>query len=249
MVKNDGRLGVLRAFSTPKSSDTPNEDRWRTSEDGAIWAVSDGASVSYDSGRWAENLVARFIDRPEITAEWIDSAIIQYESGYDREAMEWMQQAAFDRGSFATLLGGLSCENGESVRLFAVGDSICTLIDGTEVVRTLPYSKPEEFDSVPRLLSTNRMENRQFSEEAIAESWFEVDLSSFDAPKLLLMTDAVGRWLLEGPDAERVSCLLEIDSDAAFTSFVERERAEGHLRRDDSTLLVIGRCHAVPANY
>lgn len=234
------RLCIRRAFSTPKTETSPNEDRSCISESGAIWAVSDGASVSYDSGPWAELVVRRFAGEPAVTVEWLNAAIVEYDLGYDREAMEWMQQAAFDRGSFATLLGAVSSPNSSVVRVFAVGDSILAVIDGTEIVRTIPYDEPEQFDAAPRLLSTSRFENRQFDEKTISEAWSDVDLSSLSDPILILMTDAIGRWLLDKPDAQRVAVLLEIADQQGFVEFVERERAEGRLRRDDSTLLVIG---------
>ena len=54
------------------------------------------------------------------------------------------------------------------------------------------------------------------------------------------MTDALGRWLIDQPDSERVSTLLDIQSDEAFIDFVNRERVKGRLKRDDTTLVVIG---------
>src|SRR5216683_4285697 len=96
---------LLHAFSVQKRDDTANEDHWRASPDGRICAVSDGASVSFDPGPWASILARRFIEDPGVSREWIQSAIAEYGIAHDRESMPWMLQAAFDRGSFATLLG------------------------------------------------------------------------------------------------------------------------------------------------
>src|SRR5437016_1277876 len=97
-AENDCRpLRVLRTFSVPKREDTPNEDR--VSADEMTCAVSDGASVSFDSGPWAEILARRFVENPDISREWVEAAIKEYRSAYDREAMSWAYQAAFDRGS------------------------------------------------------------------------------------------------------------------------------------------------------
>jgi hypothetical protein len=54
------------------------------------------------------------------------------------------------------------------------------------------------------------------------------------------MTDALGRWLLEQSTSERASQLLDIHDSAAFADFVQLERNEGRMHRDDSTLVVIG---------
>ena len=67
-----------------------------------------------------------------------------------------MQQAAFDRGSFATLLGIVFWSNWQGAHVFAIGDTIVAFIDGSQVLRTIPYAQPEEFDRSPDLLSTGR---------------------------------------------------------------------------------------------
>jgi len=233
-------LKFKRAFTAPKREDTPNEDRWFVSEDGLVVAVSDGASVSFDPAPWAALLVRHFVDEPQISRDWIEASLRYYQSSYDRESMEWMQQAAFDRGSFATLLGVECANDGKSVRAFALGDTLLVFIDGNEVVRTIPYVRPEEFDAPPCLLSTSRLENRAWNDETLAQHFWELNLSSHDAPQLLLMTDALGRWILDRPGSESLSALLDITDEEAFQRFVEGERQAGRMRRDDTTLVVLG---------
>ncbi len=231
---------VLRAFSVAKRQDAPNEDRWRASDDGTICAVSDGASVSFDSAPWAEVLTRRFVEDPQVSREWLEGAAKNYAAAYDRDAMPWMHQAAFDRGSFATLLGIVFSSDGANARAFAVGDSLLAFIDRGEVVRTIPYVKPEEFDRSPQLLSTSMAENRSLDEETFADAWYDLNISAHSVPIFLLLTDAIGRWLLDEPSSERVSALLGIENEQSFASFVDRERREGRLRRDDTTMVVVG---------
>jgi hypothetical protein len=106
--------------------------------------------------------------------------------------------------------------------------------------KTIPYVSPAEFDQAPILFSTNISENRLLDEEVIAKSWRDLTITSHEAPILLLMTDAIGRWLLDQPEPSRVSTLLEISDSDSFTQFVTRERSDGRLNRDDTTLIVIG---------
>jgi hypothetical protein len=233
-------LRVLRMFSIPKGGDTCNEDRAYVSDDGSICAVSDGASVSFDSGPWAEILSRKFVANQDISKPWIEAAIQEYRSAYDRDAMTWAYQAAFDRGSFATLLGVVCGSDGKGVRAFALGDTLLAFVDDGKVVRTLPYVQPDEFDKSPTLISTNCLENGSLDEEFLSDAWHVLTIASHDAPTLLLMTDAVGRWLLEKPESERARQLLDIPDLAAFTNFVDRERTEGRMKRDDSTLIVVG---------
>jgi hypothetical protein len=133
------------------------------------------------------------------------------------------------------------------VQVFAIGDTIVAFIDGSQVLRTIPYGQPDEFDRSPDLLSTNPLENRSLDANAISNAWHELNFASYEAPALLLMTDALGRWLLEQP--ERVSALLEIHDDQAFREFVERERLEGRLRKDDTTLISIGVDRELPSDH
>ena len=228
-----------RAFSLPKREGQTNEDKWRTSKDGLVCAVSDGASVSFDSATWAEILVRRFIDDPCVSTAWIQSAVAEYQSGYDRNSMAWMQQGAFDRGSFATLLGLVYSPDFRNVRVIAIGDSLFAFIDGDELVRTIPYVEPTEFDQAPHILSTNPLKNRSWDDESLDEAWRDLNIGSHERPSLLLMTDAVGRWMLEKP-CERVHALLNVYDEEDFTRLIHQERAEGRIRSDDVTLVVFG---------
>jgi hypothetical protein len=243
------RLRRLRAFTVQKREDSPNEDYWFESPDGSIYALSDGASVSFDPGHWANILTRRFSENQNVSYDWIQDAIAEYRTAHDREAMPWMQQAAFDRGSFATLLGIAFLPDWQGVRVFTIGDTILAFIDSGQVVRTIPYLRADEFDRSPQLLSTNPVENRWLDDEAISNAWCELNIASHEAPILLLMTDALGRWLLDQPDSGRVSELLELRDEQTFREFVERERSVGQLRRDDTTLIVIGACRELSADH
>jgi hypothetical protein len=239
----------LYTFTVEKRGDSPNEDQWCESSNGLSNALSDGASVSFDSGVWAAILTRRFSENPAISYDWIQEAIAEYKAAHERETMPWMQQAAFDRGSFATLLGVELLPGRRAARVFAIGDTILAFIDSDQMVRTIPYVQPDEFDRAPQLLSTNPLENRWLDEDALLSAWYEVNIASHEAPTLLLMTDALGRWLLDQPDTVRVLALLNIRDEQTFREFVESERAAGRLRRDDTTLVVIGVSRELPADH
>ncbi|NPU11977.1 hypothetical protein HL666_14485 [Bradyrhizobium sp. 83002] len=237
--ESDELLRVLRTYTVSKRDDTPNEDRVRVSDDKRCCAVSDGASVSFDSGQWAEILCERFLQSRDINERWLRLATEQYAALYDRDNMSWSHQAAFDRGSFASLLG-VACGEGRTARVFSFGDSLLAFVDNGQVVRTIPYLQADEFDKAPTMLSTCGAENKAIDDDALNEAWHDLFLGSHDKPFLLLMTDAIGRWLLDDPSPDRLSVLLGIESEGAFRKFVARERADGRLKRDDSTLVVIG---------
>ncbi len=239
----------LRTFTIEKRDDGPNEDQWHESPTGNAYALSDGASVSYDPRAWASILARRFTENTAVSYEWVQAAIAEFKTAYDRETMPWMQQAAFDQGSFATLLGIELSPDWRAARVFAVGDTLLAFVDFGQVVRTIPYTRSDDFDRSPRLFSTNPLENRWLDEDAFSTAWHELNIASHEAPTFLLMTDALGRWFLDQPDLSRVSTLLSIQSDHEFRDFVEGERVAGRLKRDDTMLIVIGVSSELPVDH
>jgi hypothetical protein len=222
----------------PKRRNEANEDAWQCSRKGAA-AVSDGASISFDSASWARILVRRYAQRPHFDAAWVAEAIAAYAALHDRDGLPWMQQAAFDRGSFASLLG-LCDDGGGRVRVLAIGDSLAVLCDGDRVAASFPYQTPEQFDAMPQLLSTNPAENRFLdSLDPIADLGREWDLGRLQCPAVLLVSDALGRWILSerGREPSPITLLRRVVSRRDFARLVAAERAAGRMRRDDTTLL------------
>jgi len=139
-----------RAFTVGKRPGELNEDCWQNSHKGA-GAVSDGASVSFDSAAWSRILARRYAQHPCFDDTWVAAAIAAYAELHDRDSLPWMQQAAFDRGSFASLLG-VTDRGDRQVAILAIGDSLAVLCDGDRVVASFPYEAPEQFDANPQLL-------------------------------------------------------------------------------------------------
>jgi len=226
----------------PKHASAPGEieDAVAARPARGLFAVSDGASESYESASWAKVLTRRYVARPGLGAEWVAEAICEYDALFDRARMGWAAQAAFDRGSFATLLG-LSLGVGERVAdLVAVGDSLAVLADASGFLASFPYQRAEQFQARPLLLSTVAERNaRLLDPEGDAIGRVRWDLAGLDRARIVLMTDAVGAWLLAEP-GPRLSRLLALDTAAAFAALVESERGSGAMRRDDCTLVVLG---------
>ena len=237
-----------RGFTVAKRPGETNQDCWQTSHKGA-GVVSDGASVSFDSAAWSRILARRYAQHSDLDQAWVAEAIAAYAKLHDRDNLPWMQQAAFDRGSFASLLGVTDRGDGR-VRVLAIGDSLAVLCDGDRVVASFPYELPEQFDARPQLLSTNPAENAFLAEpEAVSRLSIEWDLGQLDDPALLCVTDALGCWILSQRDSEPspIARLRAIAKPRAFARFVEEERAAGRMRRDDTTLLAYWHWSAEPA--
>lgn len=235
-------LGLVFQASVPKnlSEQDANEDATSVDLDRGIFAISDGASESFDSQAWARLLVARFVEHPAVNPDWVNSARKHYEAGRDFDAMSWSQQAAYERGSFATLLGVEWRDHNHDLEIIAVGDSLAVHLDGPERWDSYPYKRAEQFDDRPRLLSTLAEANAfvasgTFNGESCAV-WRVTDQST-----VLLMTDALGQWLLAEPDAvrARADLLLAARTQSAFVDFVMEQRRLGAMRVDDTTLLIL----------
>ena len=200
------------------------------------YAVSDGASESFASRRWARILASRYVRQPTIDRGWIEQSIATYNSAFDRSVMSWSAQAAFDRGSFATLLGVQIDADSRGASIMGVGDSLAVLDDGEGIRDTFPYTTPEQFQANPLLLSTIHERNQAIDIADVTTHWHFGAISS---PKLFCMTDAIGAWLLSDR-RERMRCLRELHQPEDFFELVETARADGTMRRDDTSLLVIG---------
>ncbi len=229
-------MRLLHRFTTAKQQHEPhlNEDAAFALVRKGIYALSDGASESYASRRWARTLVARYACVPNITVAWIRDAIVAYDTEFDRETLSWSKQAAYDRGSFGTLLS--ACIRDDGVQLMAIGDSLAVIEAQGNVVVTHPYSTPEEFAARPLLLSTILSRNRDIDTEQATIFW---PCEEWVGVRIYLMTDAIGAWLLEALD-ERLDMLRGTTNEPDFVDLVENARTNGNMHRDDTTLVVIG---------
>lgn len=235
------RLQISLFASVPKDFERPelNEDAWAQDEAQTCFALSDGASESYDSRVWAQLLVAKYASNPNFLPSWVDEVAAKYSQQVDFESLSWSKQAAFERGSFATLLGLQLAANGREVEVLAIGDSLaCHLRNGT-LLATFPYSTAEEFDARPALLSTLPSKNAflvepDFFARNTARTW-----AVEQGDVVLLVTDAVGQWLLRELASEPGSlpAVEALRTEADLTELVRRMRAEHRMRYDDSTVL------------
>ena len=238
------RLKSTFVGSVPKDEldPTQNDDACLRDDERQRWALSDGASESYNSSLWSRILTDQWIGNGlAFSASRLRMAIERYEAECGHADLSWSKQAAYERGSYATFLG-LSVRDEERLRIVAVGDTIAVLMDGPRKVRSFPYRHAEDFNQRPMLMSTKPTHNEQFLTRSAARktraSW---QLSQYCDPRVLCMTDALGKWFLSNWATERsaVYALLDIDTADAFTAFVLQARASGAMRRDDTTLLVL----------
>jgi hypothetical protein len=228
-------MHLQRKFTVPKAADILNEDQYDA--EGDTFALSDGASISYDSALWAHIVCARYVQSPHVTPDWLDACIEEFNTHHVRATMPSHKEIAFDRGSFASLLGVRP--TGTAIHIDAIGDSLAVLCDGNVRKDSFPYRKVEQFDQAPMLLCTDSAKNPIFEDGVLADEWMHNwQLEQLQSPRLLCMTDALGRWLLSREGNDFTETLLSLETQEAFAKFVLDERQAGRLKRDDTTLLV-----------
>ncbi|HDU4641358.1 TPA: hypothetical protein RFT53_002669 [Klebsiella aerogenes] len=219
-----------------------NEDKYAFSGDGRRLALCDGASESFNSKLWADLLSRKFITDTEVNPDWITSAMAEYSAAHDFPSMSWSKQAAFERGSFATLIGIKEFEEHQSVEILAVGDSITLLVDGEKLIRAWPFDNPIKFKERPTLFATLPTHNNFVGGNCFwtihGKNFY---LEKLIQPKLLCMTDALGEWTLTQAQAKGSGLieLLSLQTEEQLVELVLRERAAKRMRIDDSTLLVL----------
>lgn len=235
-------MKVLFAGQVPKDSSFPdaNEDAFVLAADVGRVAVSDGASESFDSKTWAHLLTARFVRHPELSASWLADAIADYLAQFDLAQMSWSKQAAFDRGSFATLLGVEEFLGNGTVDVICVGDSLAVLLDGVDFVDSFPYMRAEEFQQRPELFCTNSTLNAFFCSPGFSSRHHKIwRIEDRKAPIVLCMTDALGEWAIRHAQEGRPvwQTLAEIEDISSFEALVIQERLINNMRIDDTTLV------------
>ena len=169
-------------------------------------------------------------------------AIVAYTRRHDPQSMSWSRQAAFDRGSFATLLGLAVSPELDQAHVLAIGDSLALLLDGTRLVASFPYTDPDDFRRQPTLLSTRREHNsflkRRDRAGASTTVW---RLDQLAQPRIVCMTDAIAEWFLRRAHADPCAgeILLGIADIGGLEALVAGEREAGRMRVDDSTVLIL----------
>lgn len=260
----------VRAWSVPKEPEVPseNEDAFAANAAATAFAVCDGATESFASGRWARALAATFVSHAPLDRALLAGARATYEQSFDMGKWPPYRRNAYRRGSYAALVGLMLWPKEHLYAVQAIGDSICVVAEGAAdgapessadaapdgagngaangaaagptLVRAFPLSTPAQFERRPVLLSTADHTNVVDGVHLLDQSgiWTVGRYAAHARTAFCLMTDALGAWLLGEPSA-RLARLQAIESETAFADLVIEERAAGRLRRDDTTLMIV----------
>ena len=235
-------MNVRFAWRVAKDRSFPDdiEDAYDCGQGAGVIAVSDGASESFDPKTWADILVRRLVQNPNLTPEWIADAAADYAAHIDPASLSWSKQAAFERGSFATLLAVTFDSAAGVIDVLSVGDTVAVFLDGADFIESFPYSHSAEFQQRPTLVSTITAANAFLAFSDFAETHHrQWSLSGRSDPVVLCMTDALAEWALRNAEDGRPQWhrLASMQEAVALEQLVWSERDLRAMRVDDTTLI------------
>ncbi|MGA0882328.1 MAG: protein phosphatase 2C domain-containing protein [Burkholderiaceae bacterium] len=244
-------MRVLRAISCPKEPDYPkaNEDVYLASPDGRALALSDGASESFDSQTWGRLLCEAYLEWASTSDTPLEEAHVKallsrardrFNEDLSKRVLSWSQQAANDRGNFATLLG--MREFKDYVEVLAIGDSIAIWQSAEGRPRSFPIQDPAEFAHNPVLLSSDpRGDETVFSRERTRWGWITIPKRDIDGGYVVLLTDAIGHYVLRESLKGGLGSALPVLAQTPdhFRFWLSQQRFSRNIRKDDTTFALI----------
>ncbi len=227
--------------TSPKLDSPPdeNEDYLAVDIGRGRFVVSDGAGSSFAAGTWSralcESLVAATdpVGSDDDLYASIGAAAVEWKLSVTApDEVPWWAQEGIRNGAFATVLVVQLVADGAR-RLWkavAIGDSCVIHLrrhhDAWQLLSSFPIDRADEFTSSPPLVSSNTSTARLDARRAHGET--------DPGDVLLLVTDAVGEWLLGSPDRLDLACSADTDRLAGMFDESRRTRA---MANDDATLI------------
>ena len=215
-------------------------------------AISDGASESMLSGKWAEFLVRLgckksscfenfdvFINRScRGWKLWLKSHIKT--RARNSKPIQWYEEPGLNTGAFASLLClKLDTKNDAETNweAIALGDSCLFQIRDNELITSFPIVSSNQFDNRPYLLSSNPAHNTYVSAHAkrLTGQWKKND-------SFFLMTDALAAWFLKQVEDNETPWISILDSTTSNSvqplgELVKYLRERGTIRNDDVSVI------------
>jgi hypothetical protein len=224
-----------RAFAVPKDGHAADEceDAFACNNPAGRFAIADGASESIYAGEWARLLCEAFVadsSAGDGIGPWLGSAQKRWRDHVRDRPAPWHVAEKLEDGAFATFLGVVVDPAGRW-RAVATGDSCLFLVRDDGLRRAFPVEAAAAFGTRPALIGS-RQRGR------VRAAGVGGTLQAGD--RFMLMTDALAEWFLAEHEAGRAPWreLAERTADD-FAGWVVGRRAEGRLKNDDVTLLVI----------
>jgi hypothetical protein len=233
----------------PKSGSTESEceDMLALDDIAGRYAVADGATEAFDSGRWARRLVDSWVsseitpDAPQSFREWVEPIGRELQSSWEAMPLSWYAEEKARSGSFAAFVG-LNLTTGEgslSWKAVSLGDSCLFHLKNNHKCDSWPIADSTGFGPAPVLVPSSPLLLARTAE------LINVKAGNLEAGEMLLMaTDAVSCWFLNCAEEQDVRqfvarSLFDTEHAGYLKSFFSEERGLGRLKDDDIAILAI----------
>jgi hypothetical protein len=208
----------------------------------ARFAVADGATEAFHARQWATNLAEHWVrNESTLTLEdfrkWVADEGRELHDSWNGLTLSWYSEEKARTGSFAAFVGvELDLKSdAPSWQAIALGDSCLLHCRGGELLKSLPISRSECFNSAPVLVASNAKLHESTMQSVVIDSG-----SCENGDVLLLMSDAAAAWCLQRFEQGDFNAnFLTAKADEELTSFFDDERQAGRIRNDDLAIVRI----------
>lgn len=231
----------MRQFLLPKSGQASSdcEDFIGIDEQFGRFAVADGATEAFDAQNWAARLAHNWVRSetaltPEAFRTWVAAEGRELHASWNRLTLPWYAEEKAGIGSFAAFVGlelDLKTEV-PSWKAIALGDACLLHCRDGALVKSLPVSRSESFNTAPVLVASDPGIYSSSQDSLVIDSG-----SCENNDVLFLLSDAAADWYLQRFEQNDFSDLLDYKDDAALTEFIENERLAGKIKNDDIAIM------------
>lgn len=207
------------------------------------FAVADGATEAFDARNWAERLARRWVGREatlslEEFRNWVASEGRELQDSWSGLNLSWYSEEKARTGSFAAFVGvELDLKNETpSWKAIALGDACVLHCRNGSLLKGLPLSRSEDFNTAPILVASNSGLHESSMRLVVTDS-----ASCESGDLLLLLSDAAAAWYLQCLENNELATerLFFKNSDEYLKEFFNCERSAGRIRNDDIAIIRI----------
>lgn len=230
---------------------TDCQDCFQINEAENCFAIADGASQSFYPNIWAQMLVNKFCQDPEINQQnwqtWLapiqDQWLLEVQKRVTKAETEkrpvWVtnkNRLNFRDAATSTFIGLQFLD--DQVKVSIVGDSCLFILKGNELKKTYLLKSSKDFNDRSAYFASYPKDNQY------EPSFFDIPLDSKksqDCFYFILATDALSEYIFKCREQEKkiFNTLLKISSQGEFENFVAQVRNADNIRmkNDDVTLI------------
>jgi len=153
------------------------EDAIAIDKQASRFAVADGATESFDARNWAERLAQHWVQRKStLTVEefrdWVATEGRELHDSWNSLTLSWYSEEKARYGSFATLVGVELDLNTEplSWQAIALGDACLLQCRNKTLLKSLPLSGSEGFNSGPVLVASDSSLHENSMKSVVTDS-------------------------------------------------------------------------------